>query len=149
MFYNNSYLENVKSLFTKILSLFLAASVLFSTSSFAVDMHFCCNQLVDMAFFGNAEVCKDEVQEIDNPTKQCASFQEKECCDSQIFVKQGDDRIKKTNLNADNENFVFLLVFYTYIDLFQGLEKNIVPFKHYRPPLLSKDIHILHETYLI
>jgi len=140
----------VKSLFTKILSLFLAASVLLSTSSFAVDMHYCCSQLVDMAFFGKAEVCKDKVQKIDNPIKQCTSLQEKECCDSHIFVKQGDDTVKRIIVNVDYENFDFLNVFYfTYINLFQGLKENIVPFDDYRPPLLYKDIQILHETYLI
>uniref|UniRef100_UPI00404A80EC HYC_CC_PP family protein n=1 Tax=Gelidibacter sp. TaxID=2018083 RepID=UPI00404A80EC len=79
----------MKSFFTKILSFFLAVFILFSTSSFTVDMHFCCNKLVDMAFFN------------------------------------------------------------TYINLFEGLEENVISFKTYRPPLLSTDIIILNETFLI
>ena len=141
---------NVNSFFTKILSFFLAVFILFSTSSFTVDMHFCCNELVDMAFFSKAESCKDIAQKKDNTSKQCTSIQEKDCCDNKSFVKEGDDNIKEVNYQIQTENIVFLTTFfYTYINLFEGLDKNVVPFKHYRPPLLLKDLQILHETYLI
>ena len=150
MLNNNCYLYNVKSFFTKILSFFLAASILLTSSSFAVDMHFCCNQLVDMAFFSKAELCKDKVQKNDSLFKQCTSIQEKECCDNQTFVKEGNDTFKKSSIILEVDTLVFLNTFvYTYINLFEGLDKNVVPFKQYRPPLLAKDIHILHETYLI
>jgi hypothetical protein len=140
----------MKSFFTKILSFFLAVSILFTTSSFTVDMHFCCNKLVDMAILGKAQACKDKVQNKDFPFKKCATFQEKGCCSSQSFLKTGDDIIKKANNELQTEDIVFLKTFfYTYINLFEGLDDNVVPFKHYRPPLLFKDIQILHETYLI
>ena len=113
-------------------------------------MHFCCNQLVDMAFFSQAEVCKDKVQNKDNPTKQCNTLQEKDCCDSQTFVKKGDDTFKKSNSILETETLVFLnTFFYTYSNLFEGSEENIISFEAYRPPLLSTDIIILNETFLI
>nr|WP_221930759.1 hypothetical protein [Changchengzhania lutea] len=103
-----------------------------------------------MAIFGKAEACKDKVQKKDSTTKKCTTFQEKGCCSSQSYVKTGDDTIKKANNELQAEDIVFLnTFFYTYINLFEGLDENIVPFKHYRPPLLFKDIQILHETYLI
>tara|TARA_Y100000814_G_scaffold256835_1_gene205711 strand:- start:397 stop:819 length:423 start_codon:yes stop_codon:yes gene_type:complete len=140
----------VKSFFSKIISFFLAALILLSTSSFTVDMHFCCNKLVDMSLIGKAKVCAEKVQKKKEPTKQCTTLQEKDCCSNQSFVKTGDDTIKKTNTQLEAETIIFLnTFFYVYVNLFEGLEKNIVPFKQYRPPLLSKDIQILHETYLI
>jgi hypothetical protein len=140
----------VKSFFSKIISFFLAALILLSTSSFTVDMHFCCNKLVDMSLIGKAKVCAEKVQKKKDPTKQCTTLQEKDCCSNQSFVKTGDDTIKKANTQLEAETIIFLnTFFYVYVNLFEGLEKNIVPFKQYRPPLLSKDIQILHETYLI
>tara|TARA_B100001057_G_C22812878_1_gene936165 strand:- start:764 stop:1186 length:423 start_codon:yes stop_codon:yes gene_type:complete len=140
----------VKSFFSKIISFFLAVLILFSTSSFTVDMHFCCNKLVDMSLIGKAKVCAEKVQKKKEPTKQCTTLQEKDCCSNQSFVKTGDDTIKNANTQLEAESIIFLnTFFYVYVNLFEGLEKNIVPFKQYRPPLLSKDIQILHETYLI
>lgn len=128
----------------------MAALILLSTSSFTVDMHFCCNKLVDMSLIGKAKVCAEKVQKKKDPTKQCTTLQEKDCCSNQSFVKTGDDTIKKANTQLEAETIIFLnTFFYVYVNLFEGLEKNIVPFKQYRPPLLSKDIQILHETYLI
>jgi hypothetical protein len=113
-------------------------------------MHFCCNKLVDMAFFSKAESCSDIVQKKDNPTKQCTSIQEKDCCNSETFVKTADDTFKKSNTILEIETLVFLNTFvHSYINLFEGLEKNTVSFQSYRPPLLSTNIIILNETFLI
>lgn len=104
-----------------------------------------------MSLIGKAKVCAEKVQKKkEHISKQCTTLQEKDCCSNQSFVKTGDDTIKKANTKLEAETIIFLnTFFYVYVNLFEGLEKNIVPFKQYRPPLLSKDIQILHETYLI
>jgi hypothetical protein len=103
-----------------------------------------------MSIIGKAKVCKDKVQKKDTPHKQCTTLQEKDCCSNQTIVKEGDDTFKKSNTILESETLVFInTFFYTYINLFEGLEENIVPFYDYRPPLLSKDIQVLDETYLI
>ena len=140
----------MKTFFTKILSFFLVVLILFSTSSFTVDMHFCCNQLVDIAVWNKAKTCTEKVQKKDSPLKQCTTLQEKDCCSNESFVKTGNDTIKKANTKLEAETVIFLnTFFYVYVNLFEGLEKNIVPFKQYRPPLISKDIQTLYETSLI
>lgn len=140
----------MKAFFTKIFSFFLAASILLSTSSFTVNMHFCCDKLVDMVFFGNAETCKDKAQKENSPFKKCTSLQEKDCCDNQTILKEANDTFKKSTTVLEVENLVFLKTFiHSYINLFEGLDKNTVPFESYRQPLLSKDIHTLYEIYLI
>jgi hypothetical protein len=113
-------------------------------------MHFCCEKLVDIAVFSKAESCKDKVQKKDNPTKKCTAFEEKDCCISKSYLKKGDNIVKKASNELQAQDIVFLnTFFYSYINLFEGLNENVVPFKNYRPPLLFKDIQILHETYLI
>ena len=140
----------MKSFFTKIVTFLLAVMILFSTSSFTVDMHFCCNKLIDMSFLGNARVCKEKVQKQDQPTKQLTTLQEKDCCSNQTLVKKGDDAFKKLNTISENETLIFLnTFFYTYINLFEGLDGNVIPFQAYRPPLISTDTIILYETFLI
>jgi len=99
---------------------------------------------------GNAKTCKDEVQKTNSTNKQCTSLQEEECCSNQSFFKTGDDTIKKASVEVGLETIVFLdTFFYTYVNLFEGLNTTIVHLNEYRPPLLSKDIQILDEIYLI
>lgn len=103
-----------------------------------------------MTILGKAQSCEYKVLKKDNPSKKCTMFQEKGCCSSESFIKTGDDIIKQANNGLQAETMVSLnSFFYTYINLFEGLDKNVVPFKHYKPPLLFKDIQILHGTYLI
>jgi hypothetical protein len=123
--------------------------VLVATTSFTVDMHFCCNKLVDSSVFGKAKKCEEKVQIPDSNTKQCV-ISDTDCCSDQTFFKKRDENIKNVPFEFEKESIAFLNVFNpSYVNLFEGLEKNIVPFKQYRPPLLSKDIQVLHETFLI
>ena len=103
-----------------------------------------------MAILGKAQSCEYKVQKKENPSKKCTMFQEKDCCSSMSYLKKGDDIIKKTNNELQAEDTLFLnTFFYTNIDLFEGLDKNVVPFKHYKPPLLFKDMQIINKTFLI
>lgn len=139
----------MKRFFTKIVSVSLAFVVLFATSSFTVDMHFCCNQLEDVAVFGKAKPCEDKKQDDATPAKKC-SFEQKDCCSNSSFIKKADDNLKKSQFNFDTENFVFLQsFFYTYVNPFEGPELKLVPFINYDPPWIEKDILALHETFLI
>ena len=55
----------MKSFFHKKVSIGLTFAVLFATSSFSADMHFCCNRLVDITVFGKAKLCGEKVQKTD------------------------------------------------------------------------------------
>ena len=70
--------------------------------------------------------------------------------DVKVLTTSKDDTFKKANTISEIETLVFLNNFvYSYINLFEGLEKNTVSFKAYRPPLLSTDLVILNESFLI
>jgi hypothetical protein len=103
-----------------------------------------------MSLIGKAKACAEKVQKKGETTKQCTTLQEKDCCSNESFVKTGDDTIKKANTKLEAQTIIFLnTFFYAYVNLFEGLQENIIPFDDYRPPLISKDIHTLYETYLI
>ena len=137
----------MNSFFKKIVSITLAATVLFTTTSYVVDMHFCCNELIDTSFLGNAKSC-DVISKTEN-SKEC-SLEEESCCQDKQFVKLGNNQLKKSSQELETEEFVFLHAFvFTYINRFEDLQKNSIPFFCYVPPLIQKDIQVLHETFLI
>lgn len=134
---------------TKIVSITLAFVVVFATSSFTVDMHFCCNKLVDMAVLSKAKPCKDKELDKETTSKKC-SLGQKGCCSNSSFVKNADDNAKKAQFEFTSDTIVSLRTFfYTYVNLFEGFELKAIPFKIYDPPFLEKDILVLHETFLL
>src|SRR5690606_24990324 len=128
------YLCNLmKSFFHKTISICMAALVLFTTMSFTVDIHFCGDTLVDFALFQNVKTCGMEVAQ----TKNCDGISEKSCCSDKQIVVEPQDEIKASFHNVTFEQQVFVATFfYTYIDLFEGLDTNVIPFRDYRPPFL-------------
>jgi len=137
----------MKQVFKKITAVLMAFVVLFSTMSFTISEHFCGDLLVDSALFSKAESCGMEMQT--SPIEDC-TIKKDNCCSDVIIQFEGQSELKIdfTNLNYEQQLFVTSFT-YTYVNLFEGLDKNIVPFKNYTPPLLVWDIQVLDEVYLI
>lgn len=133
----------MKKILQKSGSLVMALLVLFSTMSFTVDKHFCGTYLVDQAVFSKAKDCGME-----HPSEG-EMITDDGCSDQQISV-QGQDDLKISINDLDLSQQVFLSTFtYSYIGLFQELPQQLIPFSDYSPPLLVRDIQVLHETFLI
>ncbi|MFH6602626.1 hypothetical protein ACEZ3G_03995 [Maribacter algicola] len=139
----------MKQIFHKISSVLMAFVVLFTTMSFTVDMHYCGDSLVDFSVFTKAESCGMEKAQ---PAKSCENpvMTENDCCTDQQIVKEGNDELQTSfdKLTFEQQTFV-VSFFYSYINLFEGLDENIIPFKDYSPPFIERDVQILYETYLI
>ena len=131
----------------KIMSISMAFVVLFSTMSFTVDMHYCGGTLVETAVFHKAKGCG---MEMESPsTKDCSSTK-KNCCSNEQLVLDGQDELKLSIDKISFEQQVFIATFiYTYINLFEGLDKNVSSYKEYKPPLVIRPLYKLDETYLI
>lgn len=121
--------------------------MLFVTMSFTVDMHYCGDSLVGFSLSQNAHTCGMEENQVLNCENEIS---EKSCCtDKQIVIEgQEDLQISIDKITIGQQVFIATL-FYTYVDLFEGLDKNILLYCDYKPPILIRDIHKLHETYLI
>lgn len=126
----------------KIVSFSMALLVLFSTVSFTVEKHYCGDVLVDVSVFTEVDKCASEAEEI---------IAKMDCCKDTIDVIQGQDELSvKTFKDLDFEQQVFLASFtYSYINLFEGLPKEDVPFKDYSPPNLVADIQVLNQVFII
>lgn len=135
----------MKKLFQKSAALTMAFLVLFSTMSFTVNKHYCGKMLVGQSVFSKVEACCPMMNHSSDKNSV-----EKKCCTDKKVVVEGQDDLKNSFQNLDfQQQFVVAALFYSYVDLFENLPEQVVPFKDYSPPLLVYDIQILDETFLI
>ncbi|WP_194768404.1 HYC_CC_PP family protein [Tamlana sp. I1] len=137
----------MKKVFRKIASLLMAFVVLFSTMSFAVNMHYCGDKLVDASIFHNAETCGMEMNAL--PVEGC-EITKKDCCNDVQVVVDGQDELQVSLDKITFEQQLFVASFiYTYINLFEGLDKNVASFEAYNAPHVIRQIFKLDESFLI
>lgn len=127
----------------------MAFVVFFTTMSFTIDMHYCGDALVDFSLFQKAEGCGMEKATTASDCEM-PSLAEQPCCSDLQIVKQADQDLKTSYdlLSFAQQTFVTAF-FYTYINLFEGLNENIAPFKDYHPPFLEPDVLVLNQVFLI
>jgi len=137
----------MKQVFHKIMSFLMAFVVLFSTMSFTINMHYCGGNLVETAIFHKAKGCG---MEMEKPSTEGCSITKKNCCDDKQLVIEGQDDLKFQfdKLTFEQQQFVASFV-YNYINLFEGLDKNVSSYEEYKPPLVIRQLYKIDETYLI
>ena len=125
----------------------MAFVVLFSTMSFTINMHYCGGNLVETAIFHKAKGCG---MEMEKPSTEGCSITKKNCCDDKQLVIEGQDDLKFQfdKLTFEQQQFVASFV-YNYINLFEGLDKNVSSYEEYKPPLVIRQLYKIDETYLI
>ena len=137
----------MKQVLHKIMSLVMAFVVLFSTMSFTINMHYCGDTLVETAIFHKAKGCG---MEMDKPSTEGCAITKKNCCDDKQLAIEGQDELKLQVDKVSFEQQVFIASFvYSYINLFEGLDKNDSSYEEYKPPLVIRQIYKIDETYLI
>lgn len=138
----------MKQNFHNILFFLMAFVVLFSTMSFTVNQHYCGDSLVDSAIFNKVNTCGMEMQ---NPSTDACSITEKDCCKDETISIDGQDELQVSfdALSFNDQLFVASFI-YTHINLFEGLENNLISYRDYTPPpLVKRQIFKLVETYII
>jgi hypothetical protein len=137
----------MKQFLHKSAAVIMTFVVLISTLSLTVDMHYCGETLVDVAFFSEAETCGMEQKK--STTSKC-SVMKKNCCSDEQIVIEGQDELQITFDKITFKQQLFVATFFqSYVNLFKGLEISVIPFSDYPPPFLVKDIQKLDEVYLI
>ena len=138
----------MKQLLTKISAILMAFVVLSSTMSFTFSEHYCGHKLVDRGLFSKAEACGMELQK-PTASKDC-ELQKSNCCKDEVKQFTGQNELN-TNISTLNfEQQVFVASFaYAYLNLFEGLAVNIIPYKNYTPPLVDKEINVLYQVFII
>jgi len=139
----------MKQFIHKSMALFMAFVVLMTTMSFAVDMHYCGDTLVDFSFTQQVKTCGMEKTQAytgcENP-----SLTQKSCCTDKQVIKKGKEDIKVSFDQLSLEQQVFVAAFtYSYLNLFEETELKEVSFVEYAPPYVKRDVQVLHQTFLI
>lgn len=125
----------------------MAIVVLFSTMSFTINMHYCGDTLVETAVFQKAKGCGMEMQ---NPTTEGCTITKKNCCEDQQLLVDGQDELQFQIDKLSFEQQLFIAsFFYAYSNIFEDLEKNVVFYEDYKPPLVIRQLFKLDESYLI
>lgn len=133
----------MKELFRNTGATLLALVVLLSTVSFTVDKHFCGKMLVDTAVFSEAHSCGMEME-------SDSAMDEDSCCKDQKILVEGQDELKRSFEDLDLQQKLFVTSFtYTYLNLFEILPGQAIPFEDYAPPLLVADIQLLDQVFII
>ncbi len=72
------------------------------------------------------------------------------CCTNTNLAIDGQDELKVSfhNLNLDQQVFVAAFTI-SFIELFEGSPKLVIPFIDYSPPILVTDIHLMDQVFLI
>lgn len=138
----------MKEVFHRSVSVVLALLVLVSTFSFTVDKHFCGSFLVDMAVFSEARTCGMSMHTGSEAVDKAMA--EDSCCTNQKVQVEGQDELKISFDSLDLDDQLFLVSYaFSYVNLFEGLPQQIIPFRNYSPPLLVSDIQLLDRVFLI
>ena len=139
----------MKQFFQRSMAFFLAFVVLMTTSSFAVDIHYCGDTLVDFSFVQQVEKC-DMEKALANTNNADLDVSVKSCCTDKQLVKEGQDDLKVSFNTLTLEQHIFVATFmYSYISLFEATESTAVPYVDYAPPFIKRDVQALHQTFLI
>ena len=124
----------------------MALTVLVSTMSFTVEKHYCGETLVDTAIFTKAHGCGMVMDKI-----QPKQDKKNTCCTDEVELIKGQDKLKISSFEdlKLHQQLFFTSFVYSYLNLFEGLEQQIIPHKNYSPPNLVQDIHVLDQVFII
>ncbi|GAL74350.1 hypothetical protein JCM19275_3205 [Nonlabens ulvanivorans] len=88
--------------------------------------------------------------ETNNTTESCAVVLEKSCCNDVVELVKGQDDLKLSwdHFNLDQQQFILLFT-HSYIYSITGDDLVDTPFTSYSPPLVTRDIPVLHQSFLI
>ena len=147
--------------YQRIIALTLALLMLLTAVSFAVDMHYCKGELKSVSLFGKAKTCHEKAVEQNKPTcphhqKMAQSSDDdkvtkNDCCENKTTIIQADDDRAKSDLVAPTfqqlQQFAiaYVLAFHTEITN----DKQSIQDIFYQPPVLSRDIYVLLEAFLL
>jgi hypothetical protein len=133
-------------LYRSIISVVFAILVLFSSSSFIVGIHLCCDRVQDVALFTPAEDCG-----MGKTMPPCHRPESKPCCKNEAIVHSGDD------FKASVKGVMLPLVPVMDMELPHVLIAEVIPslqltpaeFYNYDPPLRQADLTVSFQVFLI
>lgn len=132
----------------KVLHIAVAVLILISSSGFTINMHYCHDQLIDMAFLTPANSCCDTEEDSANQVQDSCPG----CQDESIVVEQGDEYVVSVlTFNFENSHNTTLFLTSVLLNSFHGTNeslKNEVP-RYKKPPPNQEVVLSQIQSYLI
>ena len=131
----------------KISTTLLSFIVLFSSMSFAIDEHYCGNNLMDVSYFGDADNCGSEEVTMNSSS---STVKQNNCCKNETTLLESSIFNKDKFINLQHVD-VEILLFKTnsYLVNFNYTATEIEYYSDFSPPDIAQDIQVLHQTFLI
>jgi hypothetical protein len=134
----------MKQMSSKIGAVLMGLLLLFSTTSFTLQLRYCTSDLVETALFSKADSCSIEED------KDCC-LSANDCCNvEQIVIVKQLELIPTSaiNFHLKKQNYaVNWSVF--YLNNFESLTKSKFLKKEYIPPNIFVNRHLINQVYLI
>ena len=142
---------------------YLMALLLFVTSAgFTVDLHYCQGKLKSFSFLGKAKSCH-ELKMVDSAMKNCPHHQkmmqdkmgcseDKNCCSNKTkhFKSDQDQQIQTFDFVAGKQFTQFLIAYAISLsDKPSVFQEESNDFARYKPPLILRDIPVVHQSFLL
>ncbi len=136
----------------------LSTLLLVSSSSYAVDLHYCQGHLSGLSLFGETSSCHDgpeaEKKGCSSHKSDIAASDTDPCCNNlPVVIEDSEiDNISPQIVTAEDVVFMLPSVVFIYSFLL-GESLDIVinddPVYMTDPPIISRDIPVLYESFLI
>ncbi len=129
--------EVIRDMIRKTLHIVIASFILISTMGITINMHYCHDQLIDLAFNAPAHSC-------------CESCQG--CQDESIVVEAGDDyEVPAIAFNFENSHNTTLFLTSVILNYYQGINEptNIEVPWYKKPPPIQEVVLSQIQSYLI
>lgn len=131
--------------FRIISSIAFCLLVLISSSSFVVGIHLCGGDIKDVTFFSKANSCANEKK-----MPPCHRHESTPCCKDQTIIHQGQD-IKRDTLKLQLSAIPVLHIGQSFVLVSEVIPSGPFPLNNYNynSPLLSTDLTVAHQVFLI
>lgn len=135
----------------KIIHMIIAALILVSTTGFTINLHYCHDQLIDLALFSPAQSCCDTAKE--DPCEADNTISKKNHCEDESIVVETTDRFVSSSyvFSFENSHSIDLLLTASIIFNDQGVREQIVtePPWHKEPPPCQEVVLSQIQSFLI
>lgn len=134
----------------KILSIILIPIVLFSTTLFSVDKHICMDNVYSISIFGEAANCGMEMENCEENNSNTYTISDEDCCSDENKIISGSEigLEKEKKFIIKQINLITFFIVSKYF-LFNSNLKGSVPFKYYLPFIVTKNISVIYQVFLI
>ncbi|MBI5915562.1 MAG: hypothetical protein HY842_09310 [Bacteroidetes bacterium] len=137
----------------KALHIILSLSVLFSTTGFTLNKHFCQRELQSVGVFVQTESCQhSEKAPCHSASQSCGSHQDKEengCCNNtaKYYKLDQDKQVPSIGFDLLKKPALFAAILVVFQVGFPSAEAYFSTYQIYKPPIVCHDFQSMLQTY--